>query len=101
MLYVGSHYGSTDDGYVCSSKWMKRAYKRRPSDFKRRIIYWQTTPDRKELLETEQRWLSLIAALETSFSMSAGPPQRQGDYNPMEPSHRTSVARNWPWLAQR
>jgi hypothetical protein len=41
------------------------------------------------------------AALETSFSMSAGPPQRQGDYNPMEPSHRTSVARNWPWLAQR
>jgi hypothetical protein len=41
------------------------------------------------------------AALETNFSMSAGPGQRQGDYNPMEPSHRTREARNWPWLAQR
>jgi hypothetical protein len=65
MLYVGSHYGSTrislrHGGYVCSSRWMKAAYKRRPSDFMRRIVYWQSTPDRKELLETEKRWLSLI-----------------------------------------
>jgi hypothetical protein len=26
----------------------------------RRIVYWQTTPDRKQLLETEQRWLDMI-----------------------------------------
>ena len=60
MLYVGSHWGDPLDGYVCSSKYMKDAYKKRSSDFMRRIVYWQITPNRKELLEVEQRWLALI-----------------------------------------
>lgn len=37
-LYVGSHKGKLDDGYVCSSKYMLPEYKSRPSDFSRQII---------------------------------------------------------------
>ena len=37
-LYVGFHKGSPDDGYVCSSKHMKKEYKNRSSDFTRQII---------------------------------------------------------------
>ena len=36
--YIGSHWGSEDDGYICSSSWMKKSYKLRPDDFKRRIL---------------------------------------------------------------
>jgi NUMOD3 motif len=38
MLYVGSHKGTLDDGYVCSSKHMMKEYKKRPADFTRQII---------------------------------------------------------------
>lgn len=37
-LYVGSHKGSTDDGYVCSSKYMMEEYNKRPQDFTRQIL---------------------------------------------------------------
>ena len=37
-LYVGSHKGSTDDGYVCSSKYMMEEYRKRPEDFTRQIV---------------------------------------------------------------
>lgn len=37
-LYVGSHKGTIDDGYVCSSKHMMKEYKNRPADFTRQII---------------------------------------------------------------
>lgn len=37
-LYVGWHKGSTDDGYICSSKLMLEEYNKRPNDFKREII---------------------------------------------------------------
>lgn len=38
MLYIGSHKGATDDGYVCSSKTMLHEYYKRPEDFTRQII---------------------------------------------------------------
>ena len=38
MLYVGSHKGFTDDGYICSSKYMLEEYNKRPEDFSRQII---------------------------------------------------------------
>jgi hypothetical protein len=38
MLYVGSHKGSVDDGYVCSSRHMLKEYNERPEDFSRHII---------------------------------------------------------------
>lgn len=58
-FYVGSHWGSQRDRYICSSLWMKRAYKRRPGDFKRRIIAIVTT-SRRDLLIEEARWLAMI-----------------------------------------
>jgi hypothetical protein len=57
--YVGSHWGSPDDGYICSSNWMRDAYHRRPEDFKRRVISHVIT-NRKKLFEEEQRYLQMI-----------------------------------------
>ncbi len=37
-LYIGSHKGTIDDGYICSSKLMLQEYKTRSQDFSRQII---------------------------------------------------------------
>lgn len=58
--YIGSHWGTEDDGYICSSKWMRKAYNRRPHDFKRRIIS-RVIKGRGDLLQEEYRWLQLIS----------------------------------------
>ena len=58
MYYIGCHWGHEDDGYICSSPRMLRAHRKRPKDFKRRIL--QKTNDRKILIEMEYKWLSLI-----------------------------------------
>lgn len=58
MYYIGSHYGNENDGYICSSNRMRDAYRRRPNDFKRRII--QRNIDRDKLLNEEHKWLQLI-----------------------------------------
>ena len=58
-FYIGSHWGSVDDGYVSSSRWMRKAYRRRPADFKRRILVTITTT-RHDLLVEEARWLRMI-----------------------------------------
>lgn len=57
--YIGCHWGTETDGYVCSSRWMRNSYKRRPQDFKRRILE-TNIPDRSLLLEREFAWLQLI-----------------------------------------
>lgn len=56
MYYIGSHWGKEDDGYICSSTRMRNAYKRRPEDFKRRILETQID-DRKLMFEQEENWL--------------------------------------------
>lgn len=58
-FYIGSHWGSEDDRYVCSSNWMRKSYSRRKQDFKRKILKTGIS-NRKELLLEEHRWLSLI-----------------------------------------
>jgi len=58
MFYIGSHWGTVDDGYICSSNRMRDAYRRRPQDFKRRIIARDI--NREALLEEEHKWLSKI-----------------------------------------
>lgn len=60
MYYIGCHFGSETDGYVCSSTRMRNAYRRRPEDFKRRVIQ-RHHGTRQELLEIEHRWLQLIS----------------------------------------
>lgn len=67
MLYVGSHKGSTDDGYVCSSKYMLEEYNNRPEDFSRQII-----------AEGE---LSDIRKLEAKILQSANARLDEGFYN--------------------
>lgn len=67
-FYIGSHYGSTTDTYIASSKWLKAAYKKRPETFKRRVLQYLTTDDKKLLLQIEQAWLDLIKPHELSTS---------------------------------
>jgi hypothetical protein len=38
-LYIGSHKGSPDDGYLGGGTLFRRAYKKRPNDFVREILY--------------------------------------------------------------
>ena len=57
---IGSHFGSLNDQYITSTGYMLRAYKKRPEDFKRRILYYHYSEDRKELLEKEQHFLNMI-----------------------------------------
>jgi hypothetical protein len=73
-FYIGSHWGNESDGYICSSKWMLQAYKRRPEDFKRRILK-RVYDSRKKLLEEEQYFLSKIKPEEIKtryYNLSAG-----------------------------
>lgn len=64
-FYVGRHWGTKEDGYICSSNNMRDAYRRRPEDFKRRIIKTVATKD--ELLFEEQRYLDMIKKDELSI----------------------------------
>lgn len=48
-LYVGSHKGSINDGYVCSSKYMLEEYHKRTSDFTRQIVASGTHGDIRRL----------------------------------------------------
>jgi len=57
--YIGSHWGTEDDGYVCSSSWMKKALKNRPNDFKKKIIA-RIYSSKQDLLNEENRWLAMI-----------------------------------------
>ena len=64
-LYVGSHKGSLNDGYVCSSKVMLEQYNKRPCDFTRQIIAKGQVNDIRKL---EYKILSSIdAATNESF----------------------------------
>lgn len=58
-FYLGCHWGTENDGYICSSSWMRNAYKRRPQDFKRRIIDSQI--EKKDLRLRESVWLNMIS----------------------------------------
>jgi len=57
--YIGSHWGKEDDGYICSSRWMRNAYSRRPNDFKRKVLS-RIDSQRGDLLAEEYRWLQMI-----------------------------------------
>jgi hypothetical protein len=57
--YIGAHWGRIDDGYICSSSWMKKAYKNRPKDFHRRILATQILT-REETFTEEFRIFKMI-----------------------------------------
>jgi hypothetical protein len=61
MFYIGSHYyGQRKRAYVCSSRWMKNAFFKRPDDFRRRLLYVMFQGTREELQSIEQKWLDFI-----------------------------------------
>lgn len=62
MFYLGSHWGTENDGYICSSNRMRDAYRRRPNDFKRKII--QKNISRDILSNEEHKWLQMIPDVE-------------------------------------
>lgn len=62
-FYIGCRWGTENDGYICSSPWMKKGYKRRPNDFRRKILSRVFT-NKKDLLEEEYLWLSKIKDVE-------------------------------------
>lgn len=57
--YLGRHWGTETDGYVCSSNWMRDSFNRRPEDFKRRIVSRVYTCQ-DDLVIEEQKWLNFI-----------------------------------------
>lgn len=59
MYYIGRHWGNFDDGYICSSNRMRDAYRRRPLDFKRKILS-KITSSFDDLILEEQKWLDKI-----------------------------------------
>ena len=61
--YLGRHWGTETDGYICSSTNMRNNYKNRPNDFKRKIIKRIYTSVSDLVLE-EQRWLNMILPTE-------------------------------------
>ncbi|QIG70829.1 putative homing endonuclease protein [Rhizobium phage RHph_I1_18] len=61
--YVGCHWGHENDRYICSSRWMRESYKRRPQDFKRRIIV-SNIATREDTISEETKWLQLIKSEE-------------------------------------
>lgn len=64
-LYVGSHKGSIDDGYICSSKYMMKEYTIRPQDFTRQIVAEGKFQDIRKLEEVILK--SVNAALNEQF----------------------------------
>lgn len=103
--YVGSHWGTEDDGYVCSSQWMKRAKDRRPDDFRRKIIKRGFT-DKSSLLAEESRFLKMMKPEELKiryYNLKTGDTNHWTALYPEEVktikqkiSHRTKEVMNSP-----
>ncbi len=62
MFCLGSHQGAENDGYLTSTggQHFKASYRKRPQDFKRRIIERIYEGNGKTILKAEQRWLNFI-----------------------------------------
>jgi len=70
-LYVGSHKGPTDDGYVCSSIPMIKEYNTRPLDFTRQVIAEGTYKEIR-LLEAKILQSANAAVNESFYNMNNG-----------------------------
>ena len=64
---IGSHFGTLDDGYTSSTGFMNSAFKKRPDDFKRKVLEFYYGTEHKELFLLEQKWLDMIKNEELCF----------------------------------
>ena len=69
-VYVGVHKGHENDGYICSSVWMKSEYEKRPNDFSRTVIANGSFEDCAELEIRINR--ELLKNPETCYNRCAG-----------------------------
>lgn len=95
-FYVGRHWGTVDDGYICSSNSMRDAHRRRPEDFKRRIVSYVYSSIQNLILE-EQRWLDMIISKEANGkyynkSLKASTPSTKGYKHSEETRKKISEA---------
>jgi hypothetical protein len=70
-LYIGSHKGTENDGYICSSKIMLVEYNKRPNDFTRQIIAYGNVENIREL-EHQILLASNAANSNTFYNISHG-----------------------------
>ena len=93
MYYVGCHWGSESDSYVCSSERMRSAYRRRPQDFKRRVVARIDT-NRQDLLIEEHKWLSQIKDAELGKKFYNLNKHHFGHWSANPKKYESMVARN-------
>lgn len=91
-IYVGSHYGHENDGYVGSGKYFRRAYKLNPDHFERTILEY-VQGDRKVLKAREQYHLDIIQDIISSNACYNISPNASGGYNHghLEESRRNEI----------
>ena len=93
MLYVGTHKGTPDDGYVCSGKLMLEEYNKRPQDFKREVMAFGSYND---MINFETKILKAVNAAEDKSFYN----QHNGDGNFFNKGHtettraKLKIARN-------
>lgn len=81
MFYIGSHYGTPDDGYISSSHWLTGEIRYRPQDFRRKIIKFVELPNLK--LE-EYKFINLIEDHEFGkkyYNLKQGKPKGIAPWN--------------------
>lgn len=94
--YVGRHWGTEDDGYICSHPNMRNNKKNRPDDFKRRVISRIYT-NHYDLVIEEQKWLDMIKPEECGIryynvSLKADTPTMRGRKHSVETKLKMSKA---------
>lgn len=102
--YIGRHWGTIDDGYICSSTNMRNNYRNRPFDFKRRILsYVYTSID--DLVLEEQKWLDLIDVAELNCkyynkTKSSSTPSTRGYKHSQETRNKISQSNRGKKLSE-
>lgn len=59
-VYVGSHHGSIDDGYIGSGVYFRYAYNNNPNNFIREILEYNSLNNQKETRKLEQKYLDTL-----------------------------------------
>jgi hypothetical protein len=87
MYYLGSHHGPIDDGYICSSKRMYAAYKKRPDDFFREIVSYNPIDDCKNTLALEQACLDEVENIKDNILYYNKKNEANGGWSFISESH--------------
>jgi len=88
MWYIGSHHGDVDSGYVCSNAQMLNAYKKRPGDFTRIILEYNTIDDNHAITkQLEQKFLDLVPDIKNNSNYYNIKTEAQGGWSFINEEH--------------